>query len=150
MYRIVEKLDRYGDPIFEIEKTVKKLKYIFFGKEYFEWKPLTIIAYTRYVNEQYRFQHYEQKFRFLSQAKSFLKMYEEYLEMKPFEYRGEKLNPILYNGNSGIRITYYDPKSYYRRNNYDYGYRLYSNTEDFKKMVDNKLDKGKTIKIHNV
>ncbi len=149
-FRIVERLDRFGDTEFVIQhKEQKRDGFLgLFGELKDVWEDFYVEVYKNYVNNQHRFESHLYVQRWKHAAEQEIEFYLEHFSRKPIEYKGEKIIPIIYSASPKKILTYYDPKSYYTRGIGNSGYSLYDEKE-FKEKIDRRLDTGKVIKIHN-
>jgi hypothetical protein len=150
-FRIVERHGGSGESLFYIQ--VRKNKMVgglfgLFGELTEVWEDLFIKTYNDDINKFSNFSKTRLSYGFKRRAEEDIQIYINHLDRKIFEYRGQKLIPILYYSFYATRELvpiYYDPKS----SGYKERHITYHNVDDFKKNVDQKLDKGKLIKIHN-
>lgn len=153
-YRIIETQGTYNNNFHIEEKIDIKNTWVheLLGyKPSTKWVRLKYRYYTCVVNRQYEFQSKTSyNYYSYSSAREFLDLYVKYLDAKPVEYKGKKFKPMLYYENNRHYFVYYEPKSYLRVDNFDFGYRNFGELYKLKKRVDEKEEEGKLVKIHKV
>lgn len=152
-FRIIERQNNYGKsefiPQIKTNKMVGGFFGLFGGTVQDVWGDLYIEVYSNYVNNQHRFQKMLFISGFKSNAEDTIQFYIYHKSRKTIEYRGEKIVPIVYYGNQQKHLIYYDPNHYYSRGTGTSGFVTYRNEKEFKETIDNRLDKGKILKVHD-
>ena len=152
-FRIVERLNSYNESEFIVEQKVTKkvgaFLGIFGGKLQDVWKRLELEVYVNFVNDQHKFKLLKFKHRTKEESEKLISIYIEHKSRTDFWYLGHQIKPIILSHGQTNHLCYYEPKSYYSRSRYNYGYHIYNTTDEFVKKVDNNMNNGKILKIHD-